>query len=150
MQKNRIYLARHRHDQEEGARPELRQSVPPFRSASRTPAWRARAAGRSMEEAEEGRERRTRKDSPESTRPPPWSPRIVEFAFGKEALLPHLALPRSLQRSLLFCILHWRWDLVVRFADAPPFRPFSHRTHGIVLFLQERSVMCLVSHVPSG
>lgn len=68
---------------EEGASPEPRQSIPLFRSASRTPAWRARAAGRSIEEAEEGRERRTRRDSPESTRPPPWSPRIVEFAFGE-------------------------------------------------------------------
>lgn len=96
--------------------------------------------------AEEGRERRTRRDSPESTRPPPWSPRIVEFAFGEEALLyrtsPHRA---RFSAPLLFCILHWRWDLVVRFADAPPFRPSSHRTHGIVLLLQEQNVTSYVS-----
>lgn len=70
---------------------------------------------------------------------------------GRSSSLPHLTSPRSLQRSLLFCILHWRWDLVVRFADAPPFRPSSHRTRSIVLLLQERSVPpSRTSHVPRG
>lgn len=149
MQKTWIYLARHRLRGRSESRVETIRTPLSFcfthsrvkSKGGRTE--RGRGGGRTREE----RRRTRRRDSPESTRPPPWSPRIVEFAFGEEVPLPHLASPRSLQRSLLFCILHWRWDLVVRFADAPPFRPSSHRTRGIVLLLQERSD---TSHVLRG
>lgn len=95
-----------------------------------------RHTGRSVKE---GREHRTRRDPQESTRPPPWSPRIVEFAFGEEVLLlcltsPHLTSPHF---SACCCFAFYTgveiWSL-----DSPMHYPaFSSRTRSIVL-LQKR------------
>lgn len=38
-----------------------------------------------MEQVEEGRAQDEERDPPESIRPPPWSPRIVEFVRGRSA-----------------------------------------------------------------
>lgn len=119
---------------------------PPFVLLHALPREAARAAHRTE------RERRTRaQDEERSAREHPTSTLVATHRGirirGRSASFtashltsPHLA---SLQRSLL-CILHWHRDLVVRFADAPPFLPFLRS----IVFLQERMYVISNSHVP--
>jgi len=144
VQKNRIYLARHtrvrkrKERKRERASPKARQSVPSFRSASRTPAWRARAAHRTE------RERRTRaQDEERSAREHPTSTLVATHRGirirGRSASTvsltsPHLTSPHF---SACCCFAFYTgveiWSL-----DSPMHYPaFSSRTRSIVL-LQKR------------
>ncbi|XP_011876193.1 PREDICTED: uncharacterized protein LOC105566639 [Vollenhovia emeryi] len=131
-----------RHDREEGASPEPRQSVSPFRSASRTPAWRARAAGRSVEEAEEGRasagrgEIRRRAPDLHLGRHASWNSHSGKKLFSTTPRLTGARFSARCCFAFYTGVEIWSLDSPMHHRSGPP---LTERT-GVVLLLQERSV----------